>query len=183
MFFQWVLTHCEISGPDENEKTQFKKILKTQIMTLNNIAWSFSDEKYTSQEEFNKEVTQCQIDIFKNDDKWKPEEICFELAEINICYEAWVKGPEDLLENETLIDDDKDAFEEEPDEDDGYYQVEINANLKADNGKNFSALEFLFKAHNTQANKDLGDHVFFEGTDEKPEIIDGKAYCYIACGS
>lgn len=52
-----------------------------------------------------------------------------------------------------------------------------------DNGENFTALEFLFKSHNQQANKELGDHVFFEGTDEDPNIIDGLPLCYIACGS
>ena len=50
-------------------------------------------------------------------------------------------------------------------------------------GKIFTALEFLMKAHNQMSNKELGDHVFFEGTDETPEIIDGLPTCYIACGS
>lgn len=94
-----------------------------------------------------------------------------------------MKGPEDLLENETLIEGDRDIFDDEDNAEDGQFQVEIVAKLKADNGTNFSALEFLMKAHNQHANKELGDHVFFEGTDENPEIIDGLPTCYISCGS
>ncbi len=87
------------------------------------------------------------------------------------------------MENESLIPDDENAFDEEADEDDGYYQVEVLAHLKADNGQYFTALEFLMKAHNQQVNKELGDHVFFEGTDENPEAVDGFPTCFIACGS
>jgi len=152
-------------------------------MTLNKIAWSFTNEIFTDIEKFNKEVTQYQIDIYKTEDRWNPNEIVFEFPEMQIQYMAWVKGPKDLLENETLIEDDEDVFDDEDNAEDGEFQVEILAKLKADNGENFTALEFLMKAHNQQANKELGDHVFFEGTDENPEIIDGLPTCYIACGS
>ncbi|MDR0227847.1 MAG: hypothetical protein LBI72_02105 [Flavobacteriaceae bacterium] len=136
-----------------------------------------------SHEEFNKEVTEYQIMIHKTDHNWKPNEVVFDFPEIQIQYMAWVNGPNDLLENERLIEDDEDVFDDEDNAEDGFYQVEILAKLKADNGKNFNALEFLMKAHNQQANKELGDHVFFEGTDEQPEVNDGLPTYYIACGS
>lgn len=149
--------------------------------TLNNIAWSFSRENYTDPEAFNQEVRDYQKAIYKTDEHWKPNETAFDFPEVQIQYEAWITKPSDLLENESLIDDDENTFEAYPDEQE--HQVEIIAKLKADNGKSFTALEFLMKAHNQQANKELGDHVFFEGTDEDPEIIDGLPTCYIACGS
>lgn len=149
-------------------------------MTLNNIAWSFSSKLYKNYEGFNQEVTEYQKRIYETDERWKPNEIVFDFPVLQIQYTAWITKPSDLLENEALIDDDENIFEEEPDEDE--YQVEIVAKLKADNGKNFTALEFLMKAHNQQANKELGDHVFFEGTDD-PAIIDDLPTCYIACGS
>jgi len=150
-------------------------------MTLNNIAWSFSTKLYTDSEEFNQEVTEYQKRIYETEERWKPDEIVFNFPELQIQYMAWITKSSDLLENETLIDDDKDIFEEYPDEDE--YQVEIVARLKADNGKNFTALEFLMKAHHQQSNKELGDHVFFEGTDETPVIIEGLPTCFISCGS
>lgn len=151
-------------------------------MTLNNIAWSFTEEYYSDKEKFNKEVIEYQDDI-SDKNNWVPDEIVFDVPELQIQYMAWIYEPGDLLENETLIDEDKDVFDEEPDEDEDGYQVEIIAKLKADNGKNFTALEFLLKTHNQQANKELGDHVFFEGTDEEPVIVDGLPTYYIACGS
>ena len=152
-------------------------------MTLNNIAWSFTKEFYSDIEKFNNEIIQYQKDIYKTDERWKPNEIIFDFPKLEIQYMAWVTGPTDLLENETLIEDDEDIFDEEPEEDEEGYQVEILALLTSDNGKNFTALEFLMKAHNQMSNKELGDHVFFEGTDENPDITDGLPTCYISCGS
>ena len=149
-------------------------------MTLNNIAWSFSNKFYKDSEEFNKAVSEYQKRIYKSDEKWKYDEIVFNFPEIQIYYEAWIIKPSDLLENETLIDDDKNVFEEYPNETE--HQVEIIARLKAGKGK-FTALEFLMKVHNQQVDKELGDHVFFEGIDKEPEIINKLPTCYITCGS
>jgi len=152
--------------------------------TLNKIAWTFSAKFYTDTEEFNQEVIDYQNLIYKTNENWKPNEVVFDVPELQIQYMAWVKGASDLLENETLIEEDRDVFEEEPyEEEDDMYQVELLAKLTADNGKHFTALEFLLKTHNQQVNKELGDHVFFEGTDEKPILIEGIPTCYIACGS
>ncbi|RYD99588.1 MAG: hypothetical protein EOP54_03690 [Sphingobacteriales bacterium] len=150
-------------------------------MTLNNIAWSFSKKSYQDPEIFNQEVSTYQKEIRDTDAAWHPDEIVFNVPELNIQYEAWISKAEDLLDNETLIDE-EDVFDEDNSED-GMFQVEIVARLQADNGKHFTASEFLRKAHNQQVNKALGDHVFFEGTDEDPAIIDGLLLCYIACGS
>lgn len=154
---------------------------KIDDITLNEIAWMFSSKRYTNAGVFCDEVAAYQKDLYGTDEKWKPEEIVSDFPELQIHYMAWVSQPSDLLENETLIEEDKSVFEEYPDEEE--YQVEILAKLKADNAKNFSALEFLMKAHNQQANKELGDHVFFEGTDTVPKITNGLPTYYIACGS
>jgi hypothetical protein len=150
-------------------------------MTLNNIAWVFSKTFYDDPEKFNQEVIEYQKRIYKTDENWKPNEIVFDVPVLQIQYMCWITKTGDLLENEILIDEDQDVFEKYPDETE--HQVEIFARLKADNNKNFTALEFLLKAHNQQANKELGDHVFFEGTDENPQIINELPTCYIACGS
>ncbi|TWP29521.1 hypothetical protein ETU08_06655 [Apibacter muscae] len=149
-------------------------------LSLNQICWCFTPKTYTSFDEFNKEVINYQKSIGETDEDWKPDEVAIDSPELQIQYRAWITGPSDLLENETLIDDYKSIFDEELEEDE--YPVEIIAKFKADNGKNFTTLEFLIKLHNQQANKELGDHVFFKGIDE-PEIIHGIPTYYIACGS
>lgn len=149
--------------------------------TLNNISWSFSSEIYTDVEAFNQEVLQYQKDIYGTAERWIPDDIVLDAPEVQIQYEAWIMEPSDLLENDCLISEDEDVFDGEAD-DDGY-QVEIISKLKADNGKNFTALEFLMKAHNQQANKELGDHVFFEGIGSQPRMVEGIPTFYIACGS
>lgn len=169
----------QISGDAKNQS--INPVHQKTTMTLNNIAWNFSEEFYTDAIKFNQDVTQYQENIYKDRSRWVKDEIVIEEPEIQIQYMAWVYSPEDLLDNERLIEEDEDVFDEEVDEDG--YQVEILSILKADNGKYFTALEFLMKVHNQQANKELGDHVFFEGIDETPEITDGLPTYYIACGS
>ena len=82
-----------------------------------------------------------------------------------------------MLENETT---DEELSEEYAD--DGYFQVDVKALLKADNGKYFTNLELMTKVHNQQANKELGDHIFFEGMDSDNEK-DGIPVFYVMCGS
>ncbi|HBV15030.1 hypothetical protein [Chryseobacterium carnipullorum] len=128
---------------------------------LSNIVWAFNNHHYNDIEDFNKEVAHYQTLILKEKAIWDANQIVINAPEIDICYEAWIKGKEDILSNETVTDED-DIFNED-NSDDGLFQVEFCARLKARNGKQFTALELLFQLENQLANKDLGDHVFFEG--------------------
>lgn len=154
-------------------------------MALDNVRWSFSEVKYTSAEEFNEAITEYNDAIAEDLDKpscWNPSEIVIEASEIQIQYMAWIDEPSQILANERLVPEDEGVFEEE--DEDGY-QVELIAKLEADNGNSFSALEFMFKVHNQQVNKDLGDHIFFEGIGDEPftDETTGLRTWYIACGS
>lgn len=151
------------------------------MKTLNHIAWRFSDEQYTDLNKFSNDVKQYQQDIYDDSTRWQPDVVVSEQPKVQIQYMAWINSMDDLLENETLIDEDKNIFEEEPDEDE--HQVEIVALIKADNGLHLTTKEFLMKTHNQMANKELGDHVFFEGTDETPFVADGVPTYFIGCGS
>ena len=108
------------------------------------------------------------------------DELVVDEPKIEMQYMAWV-DPEHILPNEELMEDD-DIFEEEPDDVEYGYQVELAATLLPDNGKSFLGYELLMKVHNQQANKELGDHVFYEGTEiERGE--NGIAILPIYCGS
>lgn len=132
-------------------------------MTLNNIYWAFTNTTYTNSEDFNKEV----IRILKYnycDKFWMPNEIIPNSPEIQIIYRAWIKEASDLLENETVIGkiDKSTGNSSQP--------TEVMAKLTADNFKNFTALEFLLKTHNTLAKKDITELNLCESFVE-PEII------------
>ena len=149
-------------------------------MALNDVMWTFNKKIYENIEEFDKDIKEY-YDRMREyvDREWKPNEIAVNQPEIYIDYEAWIKGKEDLLENE-VVDNEGELNEEYSD--DGYFQVDVRALLKADNGKYFTNLELMAKVHNQQANKELGDHVFFEGMDSDNEK-DGIPVFYVACGS
>ena len=111
-----------------------------------------------------------------------------DLSALLLTYEAWIESEDQLFDNERVTDEE--LLEE--DKEDGMWQVEIMAHLVADNGTYFTREELLFKLHNLMANKELGDHVFFEGIEyeghecEGYGLIDnedGIPVFYTCCGS
>ena len=153
--------------------------------TYDEVHWVFNKHTY-SREEFSKEyntVVEKYVDEYQADS----DDILDE-PEILVTYEAWIESVDQLFDNEhvtdeELLEDDKEA---------GMWQVEIMAHLVADNGTYFTREELLFKLHNLMANKELGDHVFFEGIEyeghecEGYGLIDnedGIPVFYTCCGS
>lgn len=131
------------------------------MRVLSNTVWAFKNHHYSNIEDFNKEIAHYQTVILKERAIWDADQIVINTPEIDVCYEAWIKGKEDISSNETVTDE-ANAFNED-DSDHGLFQVEFCARLKASNGTYFTALDLLFQLENQVANKDLGDHIFFEG--------------------
>jgi hypothetical protein len=147
---------------------------------LIDIAWAFNQEVHYTIESFNKEISQYQIDIMEGDACWNPNEIIIDSPNVDIVYMAWIeKGG--LEENETLLED-KDFFENEENSDDGQFQANILSSFVADNGKNFTSLELMYKLDKQMKTKDLGDHIFFEGL-TKQESENGNPIYFMDCGS
>ena len=153
--------------------------------TYDEVHWVFNKHTY-SREEFSKEyntVVEKYIDEYQVDN----DDILDE-PEILVTYEAWIESEDQLFDNERVTDEEL----LEDDKEDGMWQVEIMAHLVADNGTYFTREELLFKLHNLMANKELGDHVFFEGIEyeghecEGYGLIDnedGIPVFYTCCGS
>ena len=153
--------------------------------TFDEVHWVFNKHTY-SREEFLKEYNKV-VEKYVDDDQADDDDILAE-PEILVTYEAWIESVDQLFDNERV------ANEEllEDDKEDGMWQVEIMAHLVADNGTYFTREELLFKLHNLMANKELGDHVFFEGIEyeghecEGYGLIDnedGIPVFYTCCGS
>ena len=94
--------------------------------------------------------------------KLEAEKVVISEPEINLCYETWIKEKEDLNANESLIGDEYNAFDED-NSDDGMFQVELCARLKAGNEATFTALDLMYQVEQQVSNKELSDHIFFEG--------------------
>ena len=167
--------HIEDANEDEEDN----------YPTYDVVHWVFNKQTY-SKEEFSKEYNENvknYVDDDQSDDDDRLEE-----PEILVTYEAWIESKDQLFDNERVTDEE--LLEE--DKEDGMWQVEIMAHLVADNGTYFTREELLFKLHNLMANKELGDHVFFEGIEyeghecEGYGLIDnedGIPVFYIVCGS
>lgn len=151
-------------------------------MVLNEIAWAFKNKHYTNLSEFSKDVQQYQIDILGDDDIWRPNEVLVDNAQVKLCYEAWLKNPKNLLMNESLSVPLHEVFNDEVDEDE-YQQVEVVATFDADNGICFTAQELLMKLHNAMVNKELGDHIFFEGLEKSEDEDASVPAFFVICGS
>lgn len=151
---------------------------------LFDVNWIFDKHDYSAEEfevKFNEKMTQ------RLGENWRETECNapIEEAEILVTYEAWIESLEQLYDNECLTDDYEELLEEE--KEDGMWQVDIRAHLKADNGKSFSVQEIVWKLQKLMANKELGDHVFFEGIDYEDSSSDYTAHevpmFYVVCGS
>ena len=152
--------------------------------TYDVVHWVFNKQTY-SREEFTKEYNE---NVKKYVDNEADDDDRLEEPEILVTYEAWIESEDQLFDNERVTDEE--LLEE--DKEDGMWQVEIMAHLVADNGTYFTREELLFKLHNLMANKELGDHVFFEGIEyeghecEGYGLIDnedGIPVFFIVCGS
>ena len=153
--------------------------------TFDEVHWVFNKHTY-SREEFLKEYNKV-VEKNVDEDQTNNDDILAE-PEILVTYEAWIESVDQLFDNERVADEEL----LEDDKEDGMWQVEIMAHLVADNGTYFTREELLFKLHNLMANKELGDHVFFEGIEyeghecEGYGLIDnedGIPVFYTCCGS
>ncbi|MDU2557072.1 MAG: hypothetical protein E7C93_08520 [Veillonella sp.] len=119
------------------------KIYEGYYHEFKGIPWVFNKTTYT-REEFLKEFYECLEEHNVNRDNLPP----LVEPEILVSYEAWIESKSQLHPNEYLYEDDE---LEEYDKEDGMWQVEIYARLKADNGQYFTTEELLFKLHNLMA--------------------------------
>ena len=153
--------------------------------TYDEVHWVFNKHTY-NREEFSKEYNKV-VEKYVDEGQADNDDILAE-PEILVTYEAWIESVDQLFDNERVTDEEL----LEDDKEDGMWQVEIMAHLVADNGTYFTREELLFKLHNLMANKELGDHVFFEGIEyeghecEGYGLIDnedGIPVFYTCCGS
>lgn len=150
------------------------------------VHWVFNKKSY-SKENFSKEFNQI-IEKYAEYGAKESALAILEEPEILVTYEAWIESENQLYHNERL--NDEELLEEE--KEDNMWQVEIMAHITADNGKYFTGEELTFKLQNLMANKELGDHVFYEGIEyeghecEGHGLIDnedGIPVFYVCCGS
>ena len=143
-------------------RMETKKLLDNDSLAdendlLTQIIWQFTPNEYVSNEAFTKDI----IDYIEdNRENWAPNRIAVKASSLNIVYEAFITGIEQLRSNETVLD--MSTLDEEC-RIDGVFQTDIKVYLTADNGKYFTNVELLRKIHNQLAYKDLGNNEFLEG--------------------
>ena len=166
-------------GSGEEEK--YKKVSA--------IEWIFNQQEYLPNA-FARDFNMYMAKRYPDDwSEGRADEFVLEEPEILVIYEAWIRSPAQLHDNERLNEED-DLKEENKDND--MWQVEIMAHLKADNGKAFTLQELIFKLQNLMADKELGDHVFLEGMEYEGHECEGNGLIdnpdgipvfYVCCGS
>ncbi len=166
-------------GSGEEEK--YKKVSA--------IEWIFNQQEYLP-DAFARDFNMYMAKRYPDDwSEGRADEFVLEEPKILVIYEAWIRSPAQLHDNERLNEED-DLKEENKDND--MWQVEIMAHLKADNGKAFTLQELIFKLQNLMADKELGDHVFLEGMEYEGHECEGNGLIdnpdgipvfYVCCGS
>lgn len=146
---------------------------------LDNVYWAFNHEIHSGLMPFFSAFKSYNEKLDNNIEDFNPFATIFHIPQIRIIYDAWIKGKEDLQDYEKLTDESFLQTESE----NGFYQCRIISTFQSMSGDTFGALELLFAIHNTLANKELGDHVFFEGFDLIGEEEDGTPILYLMLGS
>ncbi|WP_293879253.1 MULTISPECIES: DUF1266 domain-containing protein [unclassified Sphingobacterium] len=149
---------------------------------LTHLTWRFQLKKYLHIEEFENEVNAYQKGTVEKWNHWIPNQIVVDKAQIEVCYRVWIRSMNDLEENEYLLDNEIEAFSEDKNHA-GFYQVELCAKLKSSNSRYFTALDLLYQLEQQIAQKELRDHVFFEGLDVIEKDEEGIPMFYLSCGS
>lgn len=147
-------------------------------MNIEDLRWRFSNRRYTDLKSFESALR------IENDqiatEKWAPSAVAATTSELLVQYMCNISS-DDLQANEFLSESDQEIFEQYPDE--RAHQVDVFAKLTADNNEHFTVVELLLKTHNQLANKELGDHVFYEGLDPEPGEVNGLPVFYVSAGS
>ncbi|MDO4728697.1 MAG: suppressor of fused domain protein [Bacteroidota bacterium] len=149
---------------------------------LDDIAWAFNHTNYTGLMQFWEDVRQYNNEIGQDLEYFNPFATIFNTTKIKVIYEAWIKSEKDLFSIERLVENPENVFAPENSED-GMYQANIIAEFTTGDNNNFGALELLFHIHNCLQNKELGDHIFFEGFQIEGYEDDGTPVLYLYLGS
>lgn len=149
---------------------------------LDNVAWAFNKNNYAGLMQFWEEVKAYNDDIENDLEYFNPFATIFNTPKVKVIYEAWLRSEKDLFSIEKLTENPADVFQEGNDED-GYYQTEVIAELESGDGKVFGALELLWNIQNCLQNKELGDHIYFEGFEIEGYSEDGTPILFLHLGS
>lgn len=152
---------------------------KNKEYILDGIAWAFNGVYYRSLMSFLEDVKQYNLDIGNIQENFNPFATIFKVPKVKLIYDAYIRGKEDILENETLLNPDTLQKSSEG----NLHYAEILAELYADDDNQFGAIDFLLKIHNTLCNKDLGDRIFFEGIEIHGYEEDGTPAIGLLLGS
>lgn len=153
---------------------------KSDENLLNQIYWAFTPNKYESLMNFNVDLQTYNEELGNNLVDFKPFTAIFDSSNVKVIYDAYIKSKDDLLENEILLMEEE-TFSQQPE--DGFYYAKILATLNSGIESNFGSLHLLLDIHNTIANKELGDHIFFEGLEVQGYEEDGTPVVYLLLGS
>ena len=188
MIFETIKTFVNKSQNAEINKLDAEQleISEDNYPSYSAVHWVFNKKSYTK-ENFSKEFNQI-LEEYAEYGAKESALALLEEPEILVTYEAWIESENQLHNNERL--NGEELLEEE--KEDNMWQVEIMAHITADNGKYFTGEELTFKLQNLMANKELGDHIFYEGIEyeghecEGHGLIDnddGIPVFYVCCGS
>jgi hypothetical protein len=149
---------------------------------LTKIVWRFNRVNSATIKDFNEKITRYQIDILKDKGCWNPKQVVVNNVNVGIKYSAWLRSPGEIVDNEILLEK-RGFFENMSNKSsNGLFQASIFFKLNADNDRDFTALEMMYKINLQLASKYLGDRIYFEGLQEY-ETNNGFPCFLLHCGS
>lgn len=146
---------------------------------LDNVAWAFNNQYYGSLMTFWEDIKAYNTSIENDLEDFAPFATIFGSTKVKLMYDTYIKSEKDLLENEILLNPDTFSTPES----NGMFFAQILTELVSEDREYFGALNLLLHIHNSLFNKELGDHIFFEGFLLESYQDDGTPVIYLRLGS
>lgn len=130
------------------------------LSVFDGVFWSFNHVYYLTCMQFYQALMDYNTELDNDISGFNPWEILCKEPMVYVMYQARLRSEDDLQGNEILKY--PEVFLGESDGD-GYYHTTVVLTIQANDDRVITAIELLHQIQNAIANKELGEHVFFEG--------------------
>lgn len=123
------------------------------------VFWTFDHTVYSELGDFYEAIYDHNNELDNPLLQFDPLQVLFESSCAYVIYEAYLEFNDDLHEHEFLQNPHilTNKYDDHP------QAVNVVSKISSDNPMSMGALELLYKVHNSLANKQIGERVFFEG--------------------
>lgn len=129
------------------------------LRVFDGVFWTFDEQIYETLSEFYEALYEHNSELDNPLLQFDPLQSLYDTSHLYVTYETWLEFCDDLHEHEFLQNPHRltNKYDDHP------QTVNVVGKICGDEPTHIGVLELLWKVHNSLANKQIGERVFFEG--------------------